>query len=90
MADCWVSMRTQQTTSKTSTHRIMPNNAMAVNAIETVSLLPWYTYTKKEMREIRIGARLKRVVNMIELTRAGRKAKKYCISHWSMSRVKCD
>lgn len=48
----------------------MLNNVMEVNAIETVSLLPWYTYAKNDMRETRIGAKFQRAVNMTELRRA--------------------
>lgn len=48
----------------------MLNNAIEVNAIETVSLLPWYTYAKNETRETRIGAEVQIAVNMTELRRA--------------------
>ena len=43
---------------------------MEVNATETVSLLPWYTYAKNEMRETKIGAEFQMAVNMTELRRA--------------------
>ena len=49
----------------------MLNNVMEVNATETVSLLPWYTYARNEMRETKIGAELKMAENMMELRRAG-------------------
>jgi len=48
----------------------MPNNVMEVNATETVSWFPWYTYAKNEMRETRIGAEVHMAENMIELRRA--------------------
>jgi hypothetical protein len=48
----------------------MLNNAMEVNATETVSWLPWDTYARNEMREMRIGAELQIAENRIELRRA--------------------
>lgn len=48
----------------------MLNNVMEVNAVETVNLLPWYTYAKNEIKETRIGAEFQSAVNMTELRRA--------------------